>query len=280
MASEARTSMPQIGSVAVSTAAAGAVTVRWAMSWARIEIAMSAGVRAPMSRPAGVCTRERSASSSDAEDGGAALGRGDERDVLDPGLEGGGERSLLVLAVGGDDERGVIRLQLGADVVAGGAGDRGQGAGDRGVADDRDPWGDGLRVEEDLQGASAQAGVVADDHAVERVALGEGQAGQQAQQHALPRLQRPRGLEPHGLLRADAADEALDRAVGEDERGVAGADAGGLGGAHDRGDHEGHAGRDERFDAVGGDQGMASQTREGVHGMSMCGDCRARRRWR
>ena len=96
------------------SATSGTCVVREAISWARIEIAMSAGVRAPMSSPAGVWTRERSASVQRVEHRGAALGRGHQRDVVDAGVQRGRERLLLALAVGGDDQRGVAGLRLAA----------------------------------------------------------------------------------------------------------------------------------------------------------------------
>jgi len=103
--------------------------------------------------------------------------------------------------------------------------------------------------------------------------------GQQPQQQRLAGLQRPQRLEAHGVLRADAADEALEGPVEEHERGVAGADARRARDAHD-------ARLDERGPGLGELPGAAAQlgadhcggaarpciashTRLGVHGMSM-----------
>ena len=62
--------------------------------------------------------------------------------------------------------------------------------------------------------------------------------GQHPQQHALAGLQRAeRGL-AHRVLRALPADEALDGAVGQHDRLVAGVRRGRLLRAHDRGVHE------------------------------------------
>jgi hypothetical protein len=104
---------------------------------------------------------------------------------------------------------------------------------DRGVADHvharaRDP-----RLEEDLQRAAADAGVVDGDRAVDRGALAV--AGLDTQQEGLARLHHAQGVQAHTRLGAVAADEALDRAVRGDQRGGTGAHAGGAAGAHDRG---------------------------------------------
>ena len=77
---------------------------------ARIDSAISSGVRAPMSRPAGVCTRARSSSETSrlSDDRLAAPAARHQADVGDADVERGGQRVLLVAAVRGDDERGVV----------------------------------------------------------------------------------------------------------------------------------------------------------------------------
>ena len=67
--------MPQTGSTAVSGGpgvAVGGRAVRSATSSARIEIAMSAGARAPMSSPAGVWISARNAAGTPSESRTAA----------------------------------------------------------------------------------------------------------------------------------------------------------------------------------------------------------------
>src|SRR5436189_256842 len=64
----------------------------------------------------------------------AALAAGDERDVRDARLEGGGERVVLVVAVRGDDDRGVVAVQIdraAGDAVADRAAELGERVGDR-----------------------------------------------------------------------------------------------------------------------------------------------------
>src|SRR3954471_24431928 len=73
VASPTTTSMPHTGSIALITCG---FAVRDAMIWARIDTAISAGVRAPMSSPAGVCTRSRSGSGTSSESRTAAPRRG------------------------------------------------------------------------------------------------------------------------------------------------------------------------------------------------------------
>ena len=204
---------------------AGAAAVRSAMIWARIEIATSPGVRAPMSRPAGVwiCSRSASGTSSDAITARAARAARDERDVADAGLQRPRERLLLGGAVRGDDHRrvgpvGLDPALLGPDdVVAGRAGDVGQGDRDRGVPDHDDARRGQLRLEEDLERPAAEAGVVDDDDAVlgDRVVLAAPSAPRdEAQQQRVAGLQRPDRVQPDRRLRADAADEAVDGPVG------------------------------------------------------------------
>src|SRR5262249_8049014 len=121
---------------------------------------------------------------------------------------------------------------------------------------------------------AAQARVVRDYYTLLDVVVAR--AREQAQEHGLAGLQRADGVQPHGRLRADAADEPFDRAVAEHDRGVAGTDARRLGRAHDRRGDERHAGGEQLFhplDKMAHWAGLpfpriASQTRDGVHGMS------------
>ena len=102
---------------------------------------------------------------------GAALAAGDEADVRDAGLERRGQRLLLVAAVGGDDDRRVVGRVSSAcgDVVAGAAAQLGKRGRDRRVADHAQARLRQVRLEEDLQRAAADAGVVDGDGAVDRI---------------------------------------------------------------------------------------------------------------
>ena len=83
-----------------------------------IDSAISCGVRAPMSSPAGEWMRDvwPSADVERRDDGLRPLAGGDEADVGHVGLEGRSEHSLLVASVRGDDERRV-GLAGGVDVA-------------------------------------------------------------------------------------------------------------------------------------------------------------------
>ena len=97
----------------------GSGGVRWrrrvATSSARIESAISSGVRAPMSSPAGVCTRVGVRRVEAGEHGGAALAARDQADVVDARVERRLQHRLLVAPVRRDDDGGVVGL--GADVA-------------------------------------------------------------------------------------------------------------------------------------------------------------------
>ena len=241
--------MPQTGSIATAGAAAGggrpagARALRDDLGEDRDRDLARACARRCRARPAcGRCARSASGTSSESRTAAPRFAAGDEPDVADarPRAPRASAASSS-LAVRGDDERGVGRRGLD---VAGSARRR------RSPRRARPPRARArsacrptistrgarqLRLEEDLQRAAAQAGVVRDDHAVVGAgsSLRRRRARQQAQQHRLAGLQRAGGVQPHGRLRADAADEALDRAVGEHERGVAGPHARRLRRAHD-----------------------------------------------
>ena len=128
------------------------------------------------------------------------------------------------------------------DVVVGRAGELGERPRDRRRADDDDPRCGELRLEEDLERAAAEARVVLDDRTLDRVlAIAAPVARHEAQQQRLAGLEHAQRVQPDGRLGADAADEPIDRPVGEHDGGVARANAGRPSRAHDGGDHEGHA---------------------------------------
>ena len=76
-------------------------------------------------------------------------------------------------------------------------------------------------------------------------------AGLDPQQQRLAGLEHVQRVQPHARLGAVAADEALDRAVAEDDGGGARLDAGGPAGADDGRAHVRHALGFERRGAVG-----------------------------
>src|SRR5262245_25325778 len=107
----------------------------------------------------------------------AALVTGDEGDVGDALAEGFGEHSLLLASVRGDDHRGVgseraaaLRV-LALHRVAEPRPEPLQGKRDRGGADDPDGRRRQARLQEDLQGAPAEAGVLDRDRALARLRL-------------------------------------------------------------------------------------------------------------
>ena len=170
----------------------------------------------------------------------APLAAGDETDVRHARPHGGLERLDLVAPVGGDDHR---REPLGARVVRdlephAGA-ERGQRGGDRRVADHRDGRGGDHGLEEDLQRAARQAGV---DHGERAVGV-DGRPvalGHDPEQERLARVEQGQPLGADGRLGAGAADEPVDRPVGQDEGLVAGLGRCGTFGPHDAGVHERH----------------------------------------
>ena len=138
-----------------------------------------------------------------------------------------------------------------------------------------------MRLEEDLQGAPREAGI--DGHTCP-FGLGEARltGGQDPQEQRLAVLQGAEGGHPHRLLGALAPDETLDGPVGQHDGVIAGPGRGGRLGTHHGGVDEGHPfaaqlGRPSCHPmghvagahiGGGGRPCMASQTRDGVRGMS------------
>ena len=195
---------------------------RTATMRARIDSAISSGVRAPMSSPAGVSSLARRSSVTPSacklgDHGRAAHAAGHQADVGQVRLEPAPQRAQLVAPVCRDDQREVVghRLDVGAGhddhvEVELGAHAR-HGAGDRRLAHHEHARRGEHRLEEDLQRAAGQARVLHGHRA-----LGRGRlvvAGQDAQQQRLAGLERAQRVQAHALLRARSADETLDRAV-------------------------------------------------------------------
>ena len=138
---------------------------------------------------------------------------------------------------------GVDRDELEPELRA----ERPQRAGDRRVADDEHARRGQHRLEEDLDRAAGQARVLHRHGAVldrDRLAASPGSSptrlrpGTIRKSNASLGLDRLQRVDAHAVLRAHTADEALDRAVAEDERDVAGLHARRTLRAHDRRGHE------------------------------------------
>ncbi|CAB4738351.1 unannotated protein [freshwater metagenome] len=165
------------------------------------------------------------------------LGARDHADVGDAGVEGRDERGLLAEAVRCDEE-GIDDVEVGAgvglDVVAERRADNGHRIGDgAGALDVHDGRGE-HRLHEDLQGAAGEAGIV-DDGLSGLIRLG---IRGDAEKHGVATLHEFEALGANRCLRALPADEALDRAIHEDECLIAGLCGGGLLGKNDAGVHE------------------------------------------
>ena len=220
---------------------------------------------------------------------GTALGARDEPDVGKFGLQAGADRLELALAVRRDDDPEVALVDLGR-VVADGRDveielrtellDR---RGDRLGSHDVHARGRQRRLQEDLDCATGQAAV---EHRDGAVLLGLLLARdlvlrrQDAKENGLAGLHRRPGKQPDAVLRADAADEALDVSVARDEGDVACVRARRALGAHDGRGRKRRALRGELFSSprqrvvshCGGCAFpfIAAHTRAGKHGMSMC----------
>ena len=109
-------------------------------------------------------------------------------------------------------------------------------ASDRPVADDGHPWRGVTRFEVDLQRAAAEAGVVRHHLAGLRWLV----RGADPQHDGFARVEHGERLGTHRGLGALAADEALHRPVGEDERLVARPGTGRSLGQHHPCMHERH----------------------------------------
>ena len=180
-----------------------------------------------------MCSRSR-CSSVRSSDCLMALPRFSARDqahVGDPVAKGSGEDPLLVVPVGGDQDGGVVGARLGPlgrvllDRIAEAPSQVGEGLGDRGGADHAQDRRGQARLQEDLERPSAETGVLDGHSAVLDRRLGLGAAREDPQQHRVSGLERAQRVQAHGRLGAGAPDEAVDRAVRADLRGVAGPDA-------------------------------------------------------
>ena len=258
-------------------------------SWARMDRAISPGVRAPSCSPAGVKTRRRRASSTSRDSRTAAprVLAGHEGNVGDTGPQGRLQRTLFRFAVRGDNQCRVIPAGIGGfavrqfDFEADAGAERFQGLRHRRRAHHHDPGRRNPRLEEDLDRPAAQARVGDLDGAFLR---GAGRfSGQHPQQEGFLGGQDLPAVLAHRLLHAVSAHKAVDLSAGQHQGGVPGVGARRMLGAD-------HRGMDERLAAAGeficpGGQGscggshqiggrarpcMAAQTRAGVQGMSIC----------
>ncbi len=238
------TTMPQTGSIASPTDSAGPVssigppanepTWRWRMMSARMLTAISAGVVAPMSRPAGVfnrsmCCWPRPRSIRDLDDGGCAPAAGHQAHVPRPGAE----RELQSLLVSGpvrrDDDGAGRPERMAAQRLAGRPGreqgdrevgraaERGQRLDDGTVPDHEQQ---GLRHERlhvDLECAATVA-----RHRVRHDAFGaagnDPTFADQTDQARLTVAQGLEGLAQHDRFGASASDPARHGSVGPNER--------------------------------------------------------------
>ncbi len=139
------------------------------------------------------------------------------------------EDPLLIAAVRGDHNRRRVRRQLRfrfrgeVDRVPGGFGHGGERPGDRRRAVDMQEGRRQDGLQEDVERATGQAGVADDDEALRRF---RGRGARlvrrcDSQQGRLAVVEQTKALDPDGRLGAHAADETLDRAVGQHDRAVA-----------------------------------------------------------
>src|SRR3954447_4228192 len=216
--------------------------------------------------------------------GGAPAPAGNQPHVRDPGAQRALERLLLAATVRGHHhgDVAVLGLDLGAardglDVQPDPLADRGQRHGDRSLSEGQHARSGQARLEEDLDRPARQAVVVNRHGPLLRGRLAV--AGHDPQEQRLAGLQHARRVQPDRGLRAGAADEALDRAICEDDGAVARADARRPLRAHDDRRDERGPRRDQRVRSArplgvrhcGGAAFpfIASHTRPGVAGMSM-----------
>ena len=152
-----------------------------------------------------------------------------------------GEDPLLVVPVRRDEDGGVVGARLGLlggvllDRVAEPAAQVRQGVCDRGGTDHAEGRGGQVRLQEDLQGAAAEAGVLDGHGSILDRRLALGATWEDPQEHRVAGLQRAQRVQAHRGLGAGAADEALDGSVGTHHRGVAGPHARRALRPHDRG---------------------------------------------
>jgi len=206
----------------------------------------------------------------------AALRAGHEADVGHLGVERRAQRRLVVFAVRRDDQKAERGHALGqcvetrpsrpfeqlvdarrrrarlarrihhAHVVVHRVAEVGEGPGDGQRPHDQQTWPRVVRFDEDVQGASAEAGHrhrhdavevggVEPERAAFRAVLAAFPFRRQAHQPAPVFRQRRQRLADHGRLRAASADPAVHHAVERDDRAVTRLSGGRLFGAHDDG---------------------------------------------
>ena len=223
----------------------------------------------------------------------AALRAGDEADVGQARLEAAAQRVQLVAPVGGDDERKIAgprrrrRRPARSTASSPSCAPISRTASAVGVAPTTSTRGAGSTgsrntsiTPPDKHGFWTTTAPSSAVKSIARAALAVLGERQDPQQHRLAALQRLQRIGAHAVLGADAADEALDRAVGEHERDISRLHARRPLHVHHRRGHERRAfgtellgpPRESRRDHCGGSGRpcIAAQTRAGVHGMSTC----------
>ena len=165
---------------------------------------------------------------------------GDQTDIAHAGVECRPDHLGLGPAVRGDHDRSGlchVGVTIAVHLVTERGGHGGQRLCDRCGTADADQRRGHLWVEEDFQRTAGQARV--DDHTGTRCfGKVDVTVGQHAQQHTLPRLQCAECRLANGTLRALATDKALDGAVRQQDRLIAGVCGGRLLCPHDCGVHE------------------------------------------
>ncbi len=172
------------------------------------------------------------------DDGCTALRAGHQADVVDTAGECSSEHAGLVPAVRRHDHGSGIGRRLGGadDLVSDSRADGGESVGDRAVPTHGDERRRPLRLEEDLQRAAAEAGIVGHQLAGHRLLRRRADS----QHDGLAGVEQGERLRSHRRLGAVAANEPLDRPIGEDDRLVAGMSAGRPLRQHDSGVDEWH----------------------------------------
>ena len=211
---------------------------------ARIDIATSSGVRAPMSRPAGVITRRRRPSSTSRTPTTALPRFGLATSPTYPTSASSAatrwsisSRPWVATTTASAPSGSAPVGSSWHHLVAERATHPSERPRDRAVADDRNQRRRPPRLEEDLQRPTGQARVVGHQLARYRI-LG---SRADPQDHALARVEHGERVRPHRGLGAVAADEPLHRPVRQHDRLVAWVGARRLLGEHHPGVDERHA---------------------------------------
>ena len=157
---------------------------------------------------------------------------GDQGHVRNPRSERLGEHPLLIVTVRRHDDRGVIGpgpgllCRAGLDGISHPPRQVRQGGRDRRDTDDSHGGRREMRLQEDLERAAAEAGVLDGHRPLIGLRFPLRGGRQDPKQQGVAGFHRAKRVEADRGLRAGAPDEALDRAVGTHDRRVTGPDAG------------------------------------------------------